>query len=432
MIKLPRDRARLTQVPNDYRSTVRRLTLDHTALLLNADSAVYGSTENSTIFTDFTAASGKSVKIRLNLTATVDRKTGNADASAWGKAGVFALDPSLITEADKTFADGLKVEFVGFMLDARYNEDNKRKTSIRAEINRRNMSYELPSGRNFVMDFAVGQEGAVNAAARLAQLEHIGRDGNNLKIITDTLTDLHDRRLSMGYGAEANADIGATYAAGDLVHQTAYVDTLDFGTGFLAIRSSDASGDLKQFTKQRLNKICTGLLATSLMPEQLAQGTEVTLRAVTSPYVLGAILSCHHIHQHLDNLDQRGTGSVQYVMTLDCGVKLEIVTTTFKSMNNRMLIVPFFESAPTSVLNFGTDFDQGTLVGAVTLGADNSSVHNRIFSTTREALIPTNVVGAVIEFTGLGDVRVAMDYPGLVDGAASDADLTPDNGGNNG
>ena len=429
MIKLPRDRARLTQVPNDYRSTVRRLTLDHTALLLNADSAVYGSTENSTIFTDFTAASGKSVKIKLNLTATVDRKTGNADASAWGKAGVFSLDPTLVTDADKEFAAGLKVEFVGFMLDARYNEDNKRKTSIRAEINRRNMSYELPSGRNFVMDFAVGQEGAVNAAARLAQLEHIGRDGNNLKIITDTLTDLHDRRLSMGYGAEANMDIGATYAAGDLVHQTAYVDTLDFGTGFLAIRSSDASGDLKQFVKQRLNKIATGLLATSLMPEQLAQGTDITLRAITSPYILGAILSCHHIHQHLDNLDQRGNGSVQYVLTLDCGVKLEIVTTTFKSMNTRMIIVPFFENAPTSVLNFGTDFDQGTLVGAVTLGADNSSVHNRIFSTTREALIPTNVVGAVIEFTGLGDVRVAMDYPGLVDGATQDADVTPDAGG---
>jgi len=84
-------------------------------------------------------------------------------------------------------------------------------------------------------------------------------------------------------------------------------------------------------------------------------------------------------------------------------------------------------SAP-SVLNFGTDFDQGTLVGAVTLGADNSSVHNRIFSTTREALIPTNVVGAVIEFTGLGDVRVAMDYPGLVDGAAEDVDVKPDGG----
>ena len=432
MIKIPRDRARLTQVPNDYRSTVRRLTLDHTSLLLNADSAVYGSTENSTIFADYTAASGKSIKIRLNLTATVDRKTGNADASAWGKPGVFSIDPTLITDADKTFAEALKVEFVGFMLDARYNEDNKRKTSIRAEINRRNMSYELPSGRNFVIDFAVGQEGAVNAAARLAQLEHIGRDGNNLKIITDTLTDLHDRRLSMGYGAEANADIGMTYAAGDLVHQTAYVDTIDFGTGFLAVRSSDASGDLKQFVKQRLNKVVTGLMATSLMPEQLAQGTEITLRAVTSPFLLGAILSCHHIHAHLDNLDQKGNGNVQYVLTLDCGVKLEIVTTTFKSMNNRMVILPFFESAPTSILNWGTDFDQGTLVGAVTLGADNSSVHNRMFSTTREALIPTNVVGAVIEFIGLGDVRVAMDYPGLIDGTEGEVDVEPEAGGEGG
>ena len=33
-----------------------------------------------------------------------------------------------------------------------------------------------------------------------------------------------------------------------------------------------------------------GMLATSLMPEQLAQGTDITLRAITSPYILGAIL----------------------------------------------------------------------------------------------------------------------------------------------
>lgn len=423
MINLPPDRARLTQVPNDYRSTLRRLTLDRTALLLNADSAVYGSTSKSEIFASLTASSGKSVKIRINLTVDVDRKTGDAKGSCWGKTSIFAIDPTMITADDEALASDVKVEFEGFMLDARYNEDNKRKTSIRAEINRRNMSYELPSGRNFVMDFAIGQEGAVNAAARLAQIEHIGRDGNNLKIITDTLTSLHDRRMSMGYTAEANADIGATYAAGDMVHQTAINTTIEFGTGFLAVRSSDASGDTKEFVRRRLNKFVTGLMATSLLPEQLAQGTEITLRAITSPFILGMILSAHHIHAHLDTLDQRGTGSVQYVMQLDCGVKLEIITTTFKSMNDKMVIIPFFESAPTSVLNFGTNFDQGTLVGAVSLGADQSSVHNRIFSTTREATIPTNVVGAVITFIGLGDVKVGLDYPGFADESAGEVEL---------
>lgn len=421
MLPLNKDKARLTQVPNDHRSTIRRMTLDRFTLALNASTAVYGSTEASKLLTDFTVASGKYLAIRPHIEAQVDRKTANASAQAFGKLSVRSTDPTYVaTEEDKTLAASYKLTFVGFTLDARYNEDNKRKTSIRLEINRRNMSFELPAGRNFVIDFAIGQEGATNAAARLAQVEHIGRDGNNVRIITETLQNVHDQRLQLGNGAAANAEIASTYAAGDMVHQTAYLDSLDFGTGFLAIRSADATGDIKQFVKVRLNKIVTGLLTTSLLQQQLAPGSQVTFRMLTSPFILGAILSCHHIHAHLDNLDAKGQGDVEFVLNLDCGAKLEVVTCTFDSMVNRIVLVPMFESAPASVLNFSTNYDQGTLVGAITLGADSSSAHNRIFSTTRECTIPTNVVGAVIEVVGLGDPRVSMDYPGIVEASSED------------
>ena len=277
------------------------------------------------------------------------------------------------------------------------------------------MSYELPAGRNFVMDFAIGQEGATNAAARLAQVECIGRDGKILKVITETLNYVHNLRWDRGFSEEVNAEIAATYAAGDLVNQTAYTGTIDFGTGFLAIRSSDATGDIKQFLAVRLNKIITGLNACSLIEKQLAQGTPVSYRLITSPYLLGTILACHHIHAHLDQNSQAGSGAVEYVIKLDNGSRLEVVTSTFKSMYDKMVIIPFFEDSPASMFNFGTDFDQGTLVGAITLGADNSAAHNRMFSTTREALIPTNVVGAVLTITGLGDPRVAMDFPSMTE-----------------
>lgn len=413
LVTLPRDRARLTQINDDYRSTARRLALDHLTLALNAGSMVFGSDSVSEVLADFTKESSKYLGIRLNMSVHVDRKTGNLTASAWGKPVIKSTDPSYVpTEADATAAAEYTVKFLGFTLDARFNEDNKRKTSIRAEINRRNMSYELPSGRNFVIDFAIGQEGAVNAAARLAQVEVLGRDGNNLKIVTETLDQVHDQRLALGNGSDANASLSLTYAAGDLVHQVSYRDVIDFSKGFLAVKSADASGDIKQFVKQRLNKVVTGLNASSLIQHQLADGTPITYRMITSPFILGTILSCRHIREHLDGLDQKGTGSVEYVLNLDCGARLEVVTTSFKVMQYKMLIIPFFESAPTSVLNFGTDYDQGTLVGTITLGADATAAHNRMFSTTREALIPTNVVGATIEVVGLGDARVALDFPG--------------------
>lgn len=416
LLELPKDKARLTQVPNDYRSTERRLQLDRTTLPLNAATPVYGKDTASEILAAYTAASGKYLALRINLNASVDRKTGNAKASCWGKAAIRTLNSSVALEAaDTTFLQGLTVKYLGVKIDARYNEDNKRKTSIRVEINRRNMSYELPAGRNFVMDFAIGQEGATNAAARLAQVECIGRDGKILKVITETLNYVHNLRWDRGFSEEVNAEIAATYAAGDLVNQTAYTGTIDFGTGFLAIRSSDATGDIKQFLAVRLNKIITGLNACSLIEKQLAQGTPVSYRLITSPYLLGTILACHHIHAHLDQNSQAGSGAVEYVIKLDNGSRLEVVTSTFKSMYDKMVIIPFFEDSPASMFNFGTDFDQGTLVGAITLGADNSAAHNRMFSTTREALIPTNVVGAVLTITGLGDPRVAMDFPSMTE-----------------
>ena len=415
MIPLPQAKARLTQIADDYLSTERRLSLDHTTLTLNAESPLYGSTEASALLADLTAASGKFLAFRIKLYAHVDRKTAMADADCWfTQVRIDSdVDGYEMSEAEKAIVDSITVEPVGFTLDARYNEDNKRKTSIRAEINKRNMSYELPSGRNFVVDSAIGQEGAVNASARLAQLEHIGRDGCNLKIITTTMDQVHDARLMRGNGEEAAAEIAATYAAGDMVNQIVVRDSIDFENGFIANASNEAEADVKQFMKTRLNKIVTALNATSMIQHQLAQGYQMTYRMITSPYILGAILQLHHIREHLDRMDQKGTGSVEYVMNLSCGTKLEIVTSTFDMVQNKIIILPFFESAPTSVLNFGTDWDQGTLVGSVSLGADGTSVHNRLFSTTREALIPTNVVGAVIDVIGLGNVLVDLGFKGI-------------------
>lgn len=408
LLPISTDRARLTQIADDYLSTERRLALDHYTLTLSKDSAVVGKTEASAIFADLDPASFVSFKVKLN--AHVDRKTGDADADAWFTK-IRVEDGSDTIPEDQSFVEDLKIEPVGFKLDARFNEDNKRKSSIRIEINTRTMSYELPSGRNFFVDSAIGQEGAVNAAARISQFECLGRDGNNLNIIARTLDAVHDMRLMRGNGQEASAELAATYAAGDLVNQIAIATKIDFGASgaFIANASNEATADIKQFVKFRLNKFMMSLLAQSLISHQLAAGAKISFRLITSPYVLGAILQLHHIREHLDRMDQVGSGAVQYVISLDCGVNLEVVTTDFDAIQNKMVIIPFFESAPTSVFNFGSDWDQGTLVGTIPLGADNTAAHNRLFSVTREALIPTNVVGATIVLDGMSAPAVDLD-----------------------
>ena len=69
-------------------------------------------------------------------------------------------------------------------------------------------------------------------------------------------------------------------------------------------------------------------------------------------------------------------------------------------MNDRIIMIPFLASNAGSILNFGTDYDQGTMIGNYT-NTSGEAVAQRIFSVTRELLIPTNVIGAILDIVGL-------------------------------
>ena len=398
MIPIPTSRGHFTQVSQDAKSTIRRLWLDRYPVRVIASDAAdtkSGLTSDAAVTAALTGGVGLSID--LHIDANVDRQTSLLQSGAW--IGDLAIKGGTMSDADRAaLLAKFTVTPVGFTLDARYNEDNKRKTSIRAEVVRRSMSYELPTGRNFVVDAAIGQDGVTNSAAYLAQLEHIGRDHNNLKIIEGTLKAVHDENISMNNDKEVRDSLANQYAAGDLVNPFVYMDTLDM-SGMYGIRSADASGDIKQFVKQYFNRLTSALLAKTYFDKQLSENATVTFRVITSGTLLGDLFKMRHIHQHLEG-DKPGTGGVEHVMPLDNGVVLEFVTTTFEVMTNKIILIPYLANAQTSVLNFGTDFDQGTLVGAISYAAENSSAFHRTFSVTRELLIPTNVMGAVIEVSG--------------------------------
>lgn len=417
MLPISSARGRLTQFTNDLASTDRRLNLDRwPAVIRDSDpkdtKTGLVSDPDATDPLKFAAlvpletAGHAQIALDLHVNAHVDRRWGMADATAWVgfsiKGGTFA------TEADRAaLAAKYTVSCEGYMLDARYNEDNKRKTSVRAEMRRRSMSYELPAGRNFVIDSAIGQDGVLNAAARLSQLEHIGRDYNTLEVITGTLKAVHDENVALGNDEQARTSLAASYACGDLINPYVYLDTFNMDEMY-GVRSADASGDVKQFVKMYFNRLTTELLQKSFMAEQLAEGAPVVFRVITSRPILGEIFCLKHIHQHLEN-DSEGTGGVEHVVTLDNGVRLEIVTTTFDSIQNKIILIPYLANSQTSVLNFGVDYDQGTLVGAISVASEGSACYHRLFSTTRQLVVPFNPTGAIVEVTGISTAMGATD-----------------------
>lgn len=413
-IVLPYNRGRMTQYTDDRKSTIRRVNLDKWTAYLSADSEVKVVKVGSAVKTQNTDSNGKAetladftngakLALSMHVTGSVDRETSEAEANGY-------VGEIRVIDGDASKAAGIKVEVIGYALDARYNEDNKRKTSIRVMLSRNSMSYELPAGRNFVVDAAIGQEGQANASATLAQVEHIGRDYNNLTIIEEVLKSVHDQAKVAAGDKQVRQQLAAQYAAGNLVNPTVVVDTMDMNKMY-GIRSSDAAGDIKAFAMLYFNGVTSKILSDSKYQQQLAEGATVTFRCICTNETLGNIFKLKQIHTHLNN-DPAVAGGVEYAVMLDNGVKLEFVTTTFKSMKGQIFMIPYISNSQSSIFNFGQDWDQGTLVGALTIGTDQGASYHRVFSTTRELLIPTNVVGAIISVVGNS---VDMTSDGVVD-----------------
>ena len=422
MLPIPASRGRLTQLTNDLSSTDRRLALDRfsaTVVKGAAAATVAGCTSDATALNDL--ADGVYMNVDLHAYVHADRRNGKLDAVAYASFKVAGSNETVRTDdARAAIAAKFTLTLEGFTVDARYNEDNKRKTSILAEVNRRSQSYELPAGRNFVIDSAIGQDGVLNAAAHLAHLEHIGRDFNALTIIEETMAAVHDANVALNNDEGTRASLAAQFAAGDLVNPYVYNDTFDL-TGIYGIRSADASGDVKQYVKTYFNRLTSALETKTFFKEQLAAGATVTFRVITSPNILGDLFMVKHIHENLET-SEKGTGGVESVLVLDNGVRLEIVTTTFNCMKDKIMLIPFLPSSPNSVLNFAQDYDMGTLVGAISVAGDGGPAYHRMFSVTRELPIPMNVIGAVITVVGAGasvnmsDANSALTVTGVAQG----------------
>lgn len=422
MLPIPYGRGRLTQVTNDLASTDRRLSLDRYPAAVLASDAAY--TKVASLVSDAAAIADFTGGLRLQLDVKayvhVDRRTALADAISYVDISVVGANDTVKTdEQRKAVLDAMSVDVIGYTLDARYNEDNKRKTSIRAELRRRSMSYELPAGRNFVIDAAIGQDGVINAAAHLAQLEHIGRDYNALKIITETMNAVHDQNISMNNDKLVQASLAAQYAAGDLVNPYVYRDTLDM-SGMYGVRSADASGDVKQFLKTYFCRLTSELNLKTFFKEQLAAGAPVVYRVITSPTILGDLFMAKHIHEHLES-SEKGTGGVESVLVLDNAVRLEIVTCTFDDMKDKIILIPYLANSQNSVLNFASDYDQGTLVGSISVASDGGPAYTRMFACTRELPVPTNVMGAIVNVIGytgvtMTDTSSSLTVMGVAEG----------------
>lgn len=428
-IKVPESFNRLSRAYNSHDSADRQGDFSFDAKLYN-NSIIAGVGGGATPYEDVTwnevkttllagLADSEFIRLRLIVKPSLNLKRGIADCqgSFTVEAG-HEVDPSKISEETKTLATTLAGvaghDLVGYTLDARFSEANLRKTNISMMTHRVPFAYDIPVGRNYTFDYAIGQVNAEENAANLMKIIGIGQDDVQLTQVIKTIESTFDRINNFTVDpTNAYDHVGADFVAGDKVRPTIYLGTLDFSK-LNVIRDADRSGDIKQKARTYLNAVTSRILQLSFLQQQLGGSTTATFRIVTSMEVLGNIFSIQHIHNHMVKDDMRNLGDgVEYVLVLDNGVRLEFVTSTFDYMRNKLVMVPVLPGNADTELNFAQIWNNGNMVAHYTPSGD--AAFHRLFANIRELLVVTNPVGVIIEITG-------MD---VVTGIATDSVLRP-------
>ena len=409
-IRVPDAVARLTRMVNAEDSAMRNADIKFRVQLRK------GMPKSDGTASDLLAQLGdnEAIVVELNIKPTISLKFGEVDCL--GAVAIRArhdVDNAELSENANTIA-GQAAALVGYTIDARYSEENLRKTSVAIWTHRQPFSYDIPIGRNYVYDYAIGQSNAEENATNLTKVIGIGQDDIALRTICiRTLEDVADRIANLGVNKEDPADyIGKYFVAGDKVRPSVFVGTLDY-TNLNIIRDADRSGDIKQKAITYLTAATTKVLYDSFLLQQLG-GSGVTFKCVTSLPVIGNVIGQPHIHDHMNKEDQRDLGDgVEYVLVLPNGVRIEFITSTFNYMDSKMVMWPVIKNNAESELNYALNWDYGTMVAHYTPSGEEA--HHRLFANIRELPVVTNPVGLIIDIAG-------MD---IVNGISANAVLRP-------
>lgn len=153
-----------------------------------------------------------------------------------------------------------------------------------------------------------------------------------------------------------------------------------------------------------MTSVIAELHTKSFYTNQLVNGQMPVYRVITSNKVKDNVLGVTHLHNHLAEGGAPVAGDgVELRLVLKSGVVLEVITTTFSSMDTKMIIIPFLPGQPKSELNFGTNWDYGTMVGHYNHSDGHAATNRRIYANTRELPVPTNVIGAIVDVQNIDE-----------------------------
>ena len=391
-----------------------RSTIFHHTVKLGKDSETTTGAKTE-LLANCTATDFMKVKMTLAMSINIKyadvEGLGSLIAEAYNKNGAQVAKPVA------QLIEGLTVSLEGYTVDARYSEENLRKSNLAIRYNVRTFDFEISNGRNIMIDYSFEEELPEFLMSLVTEATSLGQDHRGIDIIIKELMHVYDvTHLENQDPAfrDRLEKIGFQYISSQLVRPTVYLNTIDLDA-VDNIRSGDFMGDIRSYVEWELLNLCSLLYQNSYYKHQLRPGEKPVFKLVTSAVILENIFSIPHYHNHLNNEQTVDGSTVEYRRVLPNGTVLDCVTCTYDYMRDKIFMIPYIENDPESVLNAFSNWDFGTFVAHYNPQLENA-VNKRIFSNSRTLPIPQTMVGLYLDVKNLSKFTDMFQLTGNTSG----------------
>ncbi len=408
---MPLEKSRLTRLTDTLDVSDRALLFKNN-FYLSANTIMDDGNKCAWISGDLAIGANEFIKVAVAGNASANLRTCMAECNARFTVSGYVNDSDTPSGALTTAVAALNnCELIGYSLDVRYSEENMQKTSIALREHVRPFSYNLPIGRNYVIEPSLHQTTGEGYTAALSKLMELSEDDMILTLLQDHLANVGTQLVAAERNLENVAKLNRYYVAGAMVNPFVKTYNIDFSQ--MHSRSDgEKPADIKQRFVSFMTAVVAEMLFASLIREQLAAGMKVNFRALTSYPIIDCILAQKHWAASLEVGNRPASNDIGYRMELANDVSIEFVPTCFERLDNTILMIPFFTEDQNNVLNAGKIWDMGSVSGNIIM--TEQGVRRRMYANSRKMFVPTNPFGAVITITGAYEVnkRAGIQYTG--------------------
>lgn len=365
----------------------------------------------SKIFANLSMAT-EYVGARLSFSAYANIMNAKTNGSGFIEFSGKVNTGGAASDALMELLNKLKIEIIGWEPDYYYSEENYRKTNMAVRSMVDLFTYTLPDGRTIAIDASMRQPDDEHMLDLAARVQAIGFDNRNIELILKTLMSVKDRvqkensdpNFIANFG---NQTVSRAFVSGRKIYPEVYTGVIDVNNTSNQW-TSNIQSDVREYVRTELNIILSRLHYRSLYLYNL-DGDKPVYNCLTSAPVLECLFSLPSIYPHLmpggvsgdEVYDVKAPGKKPvFTLTLANGTVLRFVTTTFLSMDNKLIGVPYRPNDPSSDLNYAINYDGGQFV--VNYNPVNlNEVNRRTLINYREYPITLCPEGFVIDFKGL-------------------------------